>query len=155
MLFFVFAEPAAGFHVYAAVGQELHALGFELFALYIGAAENVALAQRAVFEHYAVAWRIYGVRVAVQHKAHTARGTRFARCKCHKAVICHLAARNLAHHLKHALGKIVHRIQLPLLSNRFVQYSIKVVFTKGFLLIIMKYNETKIETELLIWLLLK
>lgn len=42
MLFFVFAEPAAGFHVYAAVGQELHALGFELFALYIGAAENVA-----------------------------------------------------------------------------------------------------------------
>ena len=68
LLFFVFAEPAAGFHVYAAVGQELHALGFELFTLYIGAAENVALAQRAVFEHYAVAWRIYGVRVAVQHK---------------------------------------------------------------------------------------
>ena len=45
LLFFVFAEPAAGFHVYATVGQELHALGFELFTLYIGAAENVALAQ--------------------------------------------------------------------------------------------------------------
>lgn len=76
MLFFVFAEPAAGFHVYATVGQEPHALGFELFTLYTGAAENVALAQRAVFEHYAVAWRIYGVRVAVQHKAHAARGPR-------------------------------------------------------------------------------
>ena len=103
-------EPAALLHVDAAVRKKRDALRLEETALDVRAAEDVAGAERAVLKHDAVARRADRVRVAVQHEADAARGTRLAGHKGNAAVIRDLAARDFLHGKVDVFRKIIHAI---------------------------------------------